>query len=44
METRPKTSRSLDTYYHIDRSTFEKQYKEVLSGYRQWSELSHADE
>lgn len=44
METRPTTSRSLDTYYHIDGSTFEKQYKEVLSGYRQWSELSHADE
>lgn len=44
METRPTTSRSLDTYYHIAGSTFEKQYKEVLSGYRQWSELSHADE
>ena len=38
------TSRSLDTFYHINGSTFEKQYKEVLSGYRQWSELSHADE
>ena len=44
METRPTTSRSLETYYHIDGSTFEKQYKEILSGYRQWSELSHADE
>lgn len=43
METRPTTSRSLETYYHIDGSTFEKQYKEVLSGYRQWSDLSHAD-
>lgn len=44
METRPTTFRSLDGYYHINSSTFEKQYKEILSGYRQWSELSHADE
>ena len=44
METKPTTSRSLDSYYHINGSTFEKQYKEVLSGYLQWNELSHADE
>ena len=43
METRPTTFRSLDGYYHINSSRFEKQYKEILSGYRQWSELSHAD-
>ena len=42
METIPTTSRSLDHYYHINGDTFEKQYKEVLSGYREWSELSHA--
>lgn len=44
METIPTTSRSLDRYYHINGDTFEKQYKEILSGYREWSELSHADE
>ena len=44
METKPTTSRSLDNYYHINGDTFEKQYKEVLSGYRQWNEYSHADE
>ncbi len=44
METRPTTSRSLDAYYHINGDTFEKQYKEVLSGYRRWNEYSHADE
>ncbi len=44
METKPTSSRSLETYYHINGNTFEKQYKEQLSGYRQWSELSHADE
>lgn len=44
METIPTTSRSLDRYYHINGDTFEKQYKEILSGYRQWSELSHAED
>ena len=44
METKPTTSRSLENYYHINGDTFEKQYKEQLSGYKDWSELSHADE
>ena len=44
MKTIPTTSRSLDRYYHINRDTFEKQYKEILSGYREWPELSHAEE
>lgn len=44
METIPTTSRSLDRYYHINGDTFERQYKEILSGYREWSELSHAEE
>ena len=44
METVPTTSRSLDRYYHINGDTFEKQYKEILSGYRNWSEYGHADE
>lgn len=44
METIPTTSRSLDRYYHINGDTFEKRYKEILSGYRGWSELSHAEE
>lgn len=44
METIPTTSRSLDRYYRINGDTFEKQYKEILSGYRQWRELAHADE
>ena len=43
METLPTTSRLLDQYYHINGDTFEKQYKEKLSDYRNWSELSHAD-
>ena len=42
MATSPVTCRTLEDFYHIDAHTFEKQYKEVLSDYRTWSELSHA--
>lgn len=38
------TCRTLEDFYHIDGHTFEKQYKEVLSGYREWDQLEHADE
>lgn len=44
METSPVTCRTLEDFYHIDGHTFEKQYKEVLSGYRDWDQLEHADE
>ena len=44
METYPVTCHTLEEYYHIDGHTFEKQYKEVLSGFRVWDQLSHADE
>ncbi len=44
MESVPVPARSLDNFFHIDGDTFEKQYKEVLSGYREWSELSHAED
>lgn len=40
----PVTCRTLEDFYNIDAHTFKKQYKEVLSGYRSWSELPHADE
>ena len=37
------TCRTLEEFYHIDGHTFEKQYKEVLSGFREWDQLEHAD-
>ena len=43
METFPVTCRTLEEFYHIDGHTFEKQYKEVLSGFRDWDQLEHAD-
>ncbi len=44
MEASPVTCRTLEDYFHIDGHTFEKQYKEVLSGFRNWDQLEHADE
>lgn len=38
------TCHTLEEFYHIDGHTFEKQYKEVLSGFRQWDQIEHADE
>ncbi len=44
METFPVTCRTLEEYYHVNGHTFEKQYKEILSGFREWDQLEHADE
>ena len=44
METSPVTCRTLEEFYHIDGHTFEKQYKETLSGCREWDQLEHAEE
>lgn len=44
METSPVTCRTLEEFYHIDCRTFEKQYKEALSGFREWEQLEHADQ
>lgn len=38
------TCRTLEDFYHIDGHTFEKQYKEVLGGFREWDQLDHAEE
>ena len=38
------TCRTLEEFYHIDGHQFEKQYKEVLSGYRDWDQLDHAED
>ena len=43
METPPVTCRTLEDFYHIDGHQFEKQYKEVLSGYKDWNQLEHAE-
>ncbi len=43
METSPVTCRTLEEFYHIDGHTFEKQYKETLSGFRDWEQLCHAE-
>ena len=37
------TCHTLEEFYRIDGHTFEKQYKEALSGFREWDQLEHAD-
>lgn len=44
METSPVTCRTLEEFYHIDGHSFEKQYKESLSGFREWDQFEHVDE
>lgn len=44
MDTCPITARSLARPYHIKGDKFEREYKEFLSGYRTWKELSHAED
>lgn len=44
METSPVTCHTLEEFYHIDGHTFEKQYKEILNGFRRWDRMEHADE
>ena len=44
METSLVTCRMLEDFYHIDGHQFEKQYKEILSGYRDWNQLDHAQD
>ena len=38
----PVPCRALEEFYHVNGRSFEKQYKEALSGYRSWDQLSHA--
>lgn len=37
------TCRTLEDFYGIDGHTFERQYKETLSNFREWDQLEHAD-
>lgn len=39
----PIPARSLERYYKINGETLEKNYKEHLSGFREWDQLEHAD-
>ena len=43
MDNHPISCQSLATHYKIDGKQLERQYKNHLSDYRSWSQLSHAD-
>lgn len=42
MDNEPVTAKSLANTYGINGGTFEKNYKDVLSGFRSWAQGSHA--
>ena len=44
MENSPVTCRMLNKFYHINTNTFEKQYKHILSGYKEWEQLEHSED
>ena len=44
MDTSPVTCHTLENFYHIKANTLEKQYKDVLSGYRSWKAFEHAED
>ena len=45
MDQYPIAASSLEKYYHINGKQFERQYKDHLSGYREWEthEGAHAE-
>ena len=43
-DTYPIAVRSLERYFKVNGPTLEKNYKEHLSGYRQWNQLAHASD
>jgi transposase len=44
LEKYPITARCLERFFHVHGDEFERQYKDFLSGYRSWDQLSHAGE
>lgn len=44
MDAFPIPARSLERYYKVNGATLEKNYKEHLSGFRNWDQLEHANE
>ena len=44
MDNEPVTAKSLSYTYMIDSGTFEKNYKDVLSDFRTWSQRDHASD
>ena len=42
MDSEPLTAKSVARTYMIEEGTFTKNYKDVLSGFRQWDQKEHA--
>ena len=44
LKTLPITARSLEADYYINGDSFERSYKEVISGFRTWTDAPHAED
>jgi len=44
MDNHPESCNKIAEHYGIDGDLYERQYRNHLSGYKQWEQLSHAKE
>lgn len=44
MDTRPDTMSNIASYYLVNSQKLQRHYKQKVSGFKQWSQLSHADD
>lgn len=44
MDTRPDTMKNIASYYNIDSQKLQRHYKHKVSGYKQWDQLTHAED
>jgi transposase len=44
VDTRPDTITNIASYYCVKNKTLQRHYKHEISGFKEWNQLSHADE
>lgn len=44
VDTRPDTITNIASYYQVSSDKLQRHYKHLVSGYKQWDQLSHADD
>lgn len=44
MDTRPDTISNIASYYGVKSKTLQRHYKHKVSGFKQWGQLSHAED
>ncbi len=44
MDTRTDTISNIASYYFVDSQKLQRHYKHIISGFKEWAQLSHADD